>query len=83
MSGPLVAQTKYAACSTLSPSFAVNGASTQEKCEYIMNHPIDTDSPVFSFLPKFGWVVQDLWAEEIIPVLLDDPSSLSVDENAA
>ena len=48
-----------------------------------MNHPIDTDSPVFSFLPKFGQVVQDLWVEEIIPLLLDHPSALSVDDNAA
>ena len=48
-----------------------------------MNHPIDTESPGFSFLPKFGQAVQDLWVEEIIPVLLDDPSCLFVDDNAA
>jgi hypothetical protein len=48
-----------------------------------MNHPIDTDSPGFLFLPKFGQAVQDLWVEEIIPMLLDDPSCLSVDDNAA
>ena len=48
-----------------------------------MKHRIDTDSPDFSFLPKFGQAVQDLWAEEIIPVLLDRPPSLSVDDNAA
>ena len=80
---PYATQTKYAACPALSPSFALDDASTQAKCEYIMNHPIDTDSPVFSFLPKFGQVVQDLWVEEIIPLLLDHPSALSVDDNAA
>jgi hypothetical protein len=48
-----------------------------------MNHRTDTDSPEFLFLPKFGRAIQDLWAEEIIPVLLDDPSGLSVDDNAA
>jgi hypothetical protein len=48
-----------------------------------MNHRNDTDSPDFSFLPKFGRAVQDLWVEEIIPVLLDGPPSLSVDGNAA
>ncbi|KAF8463774.1 G-protein alpha subunit [Russula ochroleuca] len=52
-------------------------------CEYIMNHRIDTDSPEFSFLPEFGRAVQDLWVEEIIPMLLDHPSRLSVDDNAA
>jgi hypothetical protein len=48
-----------------------------------MNHRIDTDSPDFLFLPKFCRAVQDLWAEEIIPVLLDDPCCLFVDDNAA
>jgi hypothetical protein len=67
----------------LSPSLAVDGAFIQANCEYIMNHRIDTDSPDFSFLPKFGRAVQDLWAEEIIPALLDRPPCLSVDDNAA
>ncbi|KAH9980450.1 guanine nucleotide binding protein, alpha subunit [Russula vinacea] len=57
--------------------------SNKANCEYIMKHRIDTDSPDFSFLPKFCQAVQDLWAEEIIPVLLDRPPSLSVDDNAA
>jgi hypothetical protein len=48
-----------------------------------MNHRTDTDSPEFSFMPKFGRAVQDLWAEETIPALLDDQSRLSVDDNAA
>ena len=48
-----------------------------------MSHRIDTDNPEFSFRPKFGRTVQDLWAEQIIPVLLDHPSRLSVDDNAA
>jgi len=52
-------------------------------CEYIMSHRIDTYSPEFSFRPKFSRTVQDLWAEQIIPVLLDHPSLLSVDDNAA
>jgi hypothetical protein len=66
-----------------SPFLVVDDASIQENCEYIMNHRFDTDSPEFSFLPKFARAVQDLWAEEIIPVLLDDPSGLPVDDNAA
>ncbi|KAF8460878.1 G-protein alpha subunit [Russula ochroleuca] len=58
-------------------------SSNKANCEYIMNHRIDTDSPDFSFLPKFGRAVQDLWVEEIIPVLLEDPSCLAVDDNEA
>jgi hypothetical protein len=61
----------------------VDGDFIQANCEYIMNHRIDTDSPDFSFLPKFGRAVQDLWVEEIIPVLLEDPSCLAVDDNEA
>jgi hypothetical protein len=48
-----------------------------------MNYRIDTDSLESSSLPKFGRVVQDLWAEEIIPILLEYPSCLTVDDNAA
>ena len=47
-----------------------------------MSHRIDTDNPEFSFQPKFSRAVQDLWAE-IIPVSLEHPPRLSVDDNAA
>ncbi|KAF8477758.1 guanine nucleotide binding protein, alpha subunit [Russula ochroleuca] len=57
--------------------------SNEANCEYIMNYRIDTDSPELSSLPKFGRAVQDLWVEEISPMLLDDPSRLTVDDNAA
>ncbi|KAI0277585.1 G-protein alpha subunit [Russula aff. rugulosa BPL654] len=57
--------------------------SNKAHCEYIMSHRIDTDSPEFSFQPKFSQAVQDLWAEQVIPVLEEDPSRLSVDDNAA
>jgi hypothetical protein len=78
---PAVAQTKCVACSLF---LAVcRRCPIQVNCEYIMNHRIDTDSPEFSFLPEFGRAVQDLWVEEIIPMLLDHPSRLSVDDNAA
>jgi len=56
--------------------------SLQAKCEYIMNHRYDTDDPDFFFLPRFAKVVQDLWLEEIIPLLLDRPCSLSLADNA-
>ena len=84
ISGLFVAQIRCAACSTPSPFLAIDGASIiQANCEYIMNHRIDTDSPEFSFLPNFGRAIQDLWVEEIIPVLQNHPSRLLVDDNAA
>jgi hypothetical protein len=46
-----------------------------------MKHRLDTDSPDFSFLPEFGRVIQDLWAV-IIEEIMEDPSCLSVDDNA-
>jgi len=56
--------------------------ATKANCEYIMNHRSDTDNPEFLFLPRFAQVVQDLWTEEIIPLLLDRPSALSLADNA-
>jgi len=56
--------------------------STKAKCEYIMNHRNDTNDPDFFFLPRFAQIVQDLWLEEIIPLLLDRPWSLSLADNA-
>ena len=47
-----------------------------------MNHRSDTDSPEFFFLPRFVQAVQDLWTDEIIPLLLDRPSSLRLPDNA-
>jgi hypothetical protein len=47
-----------------------------------MNHRIDADSPDFLFLPKFAQAVQELWAEEIIPILSDHSSSLPINDNA-
>ncbi|KAH9988714.1 heterotrimeric G-protein alpha subunit, GPA3-like protein [Russula vinacea] len=66
-----------------SQNLGPTGRSNMANCECILNHRTDTDSPGFLFLPKFGRAVQDLWVEEIIPVLLDDPSCLSVDDSAA
>ena len=48
-----------------------------------MNHRVDTHNPDFLFLPQFAQVIQDLWAEEIIPELLDRASDLSLDDDAA
>ena len=81
--GPTCRQIKVRCLFCISPSLVVDGASIQANCAYIMNYRIDTDSLESSSLPKFGRVVQDLWAEEIIPILLEYPSCLTVDDNAA
>ena len=54
----------------------------QANCEYVMNHRSDTDHPEFLFLPRFAQVVQDLWTDDIMPLLLDRPSSLRLPDNA-
>jgi hypothetical protein len=56
--------------------------SLQANCAYIMNHRIDTESPEFLFLPRFAQVVQDLWTEDVIPLLLDRPPVLCLPDNA-
>ena len=56
--------------------------SSQANCKYIMNHRSDTDNPEFLFLPGFAQVVQDLWTEEVIPLLLDRPSAIPLADNA-
>jgi len=56
--------------------------SFQANCEYIMKHRSDIDNPDFFFLPRFAHVVQDLWTDEIIPLLLDRPSALPLADNA-
>ena len=81
--GPTCRPIKVRCLFCISPSLVVDGASIQANCAYIMNYRIDTDSFESSSLPKFGRVVQDLWAEEIIPILLEYPSCLTVDDNAA
>ena len=81
--GPTCRSNKVRCLFYVSPPLVIDGASIQANCEYIMNYRIDTDSPESSSLPKFGRAVQDLWVEEIIPTLLDYPSCLTVDDNAA
>jgi hypothetical protein len=60
----------------------VRAPLSQAHCEYIMNHRRDTDNPEFLFLPDFAQVVQDLWTEEAIPLLLDCPSAFPLADNA-
>ena len=47
-----------------------------------MNHRTNSDGPDFLFLPGFAQAVQDLWIEEVAPLLLDRPSTFSLADNA-
>ncbi|KAI0288653.1 guanine nucleotide binding protein, alpha subunit [Russula brevipes] len=56
--------------------------ATEANYEYILDHRNDIDNPGFRFLPDFARVVRELWIEEILPLLLDHPSDLLLDDNA-
>jgi len=58
------------------------GRATRANCEFIMSHRSDVDSPEFLFHPRFAQVVQDLWLEEIIPLLWHRPSAPYLADNA-
>ncbi|KAH9170056.1 G-protein alpha subunit [Lactarius sanguifluus] len=54
----------------------------QANCERILNHPTDTNHPEFYFRPKFADAVQELWADNIIPVLSNSPAYFPLADNA-
>ena len=56
---------------------------TQANCERILNHPADTKHPEFHFQPGFADAVQELWADDILPVLFDRPAYISFADDAA
>jgi hypothetical protein len=47
-----------------------------------MDHRNDINDPDFMFLPRFAEVIQELWTEEILPLLSDNPSAISLADNA-
>jgi guanine nucleotide-binding protein G(i) subunit alpha len=47
-------------------------------CERILNHPTDTNHAEFHFQPGFADAVQELWADDILPVLFDSPAYISL-----
>jgi len=52
-------------------------------CERILNHSTDIDHPEFCFQHGFADAVQELWTDDIIPVLFDRPTYFSLTDNAA
>jgi guanine nucleotide-binding protein G(i) subunit alpha len=45
--------------------------ANKANCERILDHPTDINCPEFCFQPGFAEAVQELWADDIIPVLFD------------
>ncbi|KAH8983747.1 G-protein alpha subunit [Lactarius akahatsu] len=65
--------------SGLQPTTHANKAN----CKHILNHPTDTNHPEFFFRPEFANAVQELWADNIIPVLFKSPAYFPLADNAA
>ncbi len=67
------------------PTFSASHVVTllQANCERILNHPTDTNHPEFFFRPGFADAVQELWADDIIPLLFDSPAYLPLADNVA
>jgi len=63
----------------LEPATYANRAN----CERILNHPMDTNLPEFQFQPGFADAVQELWADDILPVLFDSPAYIALADDAA
>jgi hypothetical protein len=48
-----------------------------------LNHWKDINHPEFFFQPGFADAVQELWTDDIIPVLFDTPTYFPLTDNAA
>ncbi|KAN0135857.1 Guanine nucleotide binding protein (G-protein), alpha subunit [Lactarius tabidus] len=57
--------------------------ANKANCERILNHEKDINHPEFFFQPGFANAVQELWADDIIPVLFDTPTYFPFADNAA
>ena len=55
----------------------------QANCERILDHPMNIDNPEFFFQPGFAEAVQELWEDDIIPVLFKRSKYFHFTDNAA
>ncbi|KAH8985761.1 guanine nucleotide binding protein, alpha subunit, partial [Lactarius hatsudake] len=67
--------------SGLQPTTYTNKAN----CECILNHPTDINHPEFFFRPEFANAVQELWTDDVIPVLFKtrSPAYFPLADNTA
>ena|SRR6266404_643498 len=54
----------------------------QANCERILAYQLHTDDPEFYFSPDIAQAIQDVWADEIIPVLMTHSSEFYLMDNA-
>ena len=47
-----------------------------------MSYPLATDSPQFIFSPDIAQAVQEVWADEIIPALMENSSRFYLMDSA-
>jgi guanine nucleotide-binding protein G(i) subunit alpha len=64
---------------TLEPITATNRAN----CGRILAYQLATDDPYFFFNPDIAQAVQDLWADEIIPALMNHASKFYLMDSAS
>ncbi|KAI9460345.1 G-protein alpha subunit [Russula earlei] len=57
--------------------------SNKANCERIMSYQLVTDNPQFFFSPDIAQAVQEVWADEIIPALMDHSSKFYLMDSAS
>jgi guanine nucleotide-binding protein G(i) subunit alpha len=55
----------------------------QENCERILAYQLTPDNPQFFFSPDIAQAVQEVWADEIIPALMENASKFYLMDSAS
>jgi len=55
----------------------------QENCERILAYQLAPENPQFFFSPDIAQAVQDVWADEIIPALMENSSKFYLMDSAS
>jgi hypothetical protein len=55
----------------------------QENCERILAYQLTSENPQFFFSPDIALAVQEVWADEIIPALMENSSKFYLMDSAS
>ena len=55
----------------------------QENCERILAYQLAPENPQFFFSPDIAQAVQEVWADEIIPALMENASKFYLMDSAS
>jgi guanine nucleotide-binding protein G(i) subunit alpha len=55
----------------------------QENCERILAYQLTPENPQFFFSPDIAQAVQEVWADEIIPALMENSSKFYLMDSAS